>query len=169
MIFFHTSSALPPLTMLVAEIAPGIDERVHLRRTRCQHRAHAFDSDDRIEARAGCVDADPLLDRVQSLLLNDLRHREHFRDRLDRHFSLHVAGGDDLAVNGHQCDTEQVRIDLGQRGNVVGVLAFLQVPELLVRSLDRFLRIARLRESAARDADEQRDDGHRATHVYSSP
>ena len=49
----------------------------------------------------------------------------------------------DLAVNGHQRDAEQVRIDLGERGNVVGVLAFLQVPELLVRSLDRLLRIGR--------------------------
>ena len=84
-----------------------------------------FDRDDRVEARAGRVDADPLLDRLEPLLLDDLRHREDLRDRLDRDLGLDVAGGVDLAVGRHQRDAEQVRIDLGQRRNVVGVLAFL--------------------------------------------
>ena len=57
----------------------------------------------------------------------------------------------DLAVGGDQRDAEQVRIDLGERGNVVGVLAFLQVLVLLVRRVDRCLRIARLRDCARRE------------------
>ena len=64
---------------------------------------------------------------VEPLLLDDLRHREDLRDRLDRDLGLHVAGGVDLAVGGDQRDAEQIRIDLGQRRDVVGVLAFLEV------------------------------------------
>ena len=149
MIFFQTSSAVAPVTMLVAEMAPGIDQRVHLRRAGADDGLHAFDRDDRVEAGAGRVDADPLLDRLEPLLLDDLRHREDLRDRLDRDLGLDVAGGVDLAVGRHQRDAEQVRIDLGQRRNVVGVLAFLQRLELVVRaSTACWMSVARLRAQA---------------------
>ena len=73
MIFFHTSSALAPLTMLVAEIAPGFTSGFISGAPVPTTVLDAFDGDDRVEARAGRVDADPLLDRVESLLLDDLR------------------------------------------------------------------------------------------------
>ena len=102
----------------------------------------AFDGDDRVEPGAGRVDADPLLDRVEALLLDHLRHREDLGDRLNRDLGLDVAGGVDLAVDGHQRDAEQVRIDLGERRDVVGVLAFLERLELIERVVDGGLRIA---------------------------
>ena len=114
--------------MLVAEIAPGLTSGFISGAPVPTTVLHAFDRDDRVEARAGRVDADPLLDRLEALLLDDLRHREDLRDRLDRDLGLDVAGGVDLAVGGHQRDAEQVRIDLGERRNVVGVLAFLAGP-----------------------------------------
>ena len=63
---------------------------------------------------------------VEPLLLDDLRHREDLRDRLDRDLGLDVARRVDLAVGRDEGDAEQVRVDLGQRRNVVGVLAFLE-------------------------------------------
>ena len=114
----------------------GVDERIHFGRAGPDNGPDALDRDDRVEARAGGVDTDPLRDRLESLLLDDLRHREHLRDRLDRDFGLDVAGGVDLAVSGDQRDAEEIRIDLGQRGNVVRVLPFLQRPELRVRRVD---------------------------------
>ena len=42
MIFFHTASAVAPVTMLVAEIAPGIDQRIHLRRAGADDGLHAL-------------------------------------------------------------------------------------------------------------------------------
>ena len=65
MIFFHTSSALAPLTMLVAEIAPGLTSGFISGAPVPTTVLHAFDGDDRIEARAGRIDADPLLDRLR--------------------------------------------------------------------------------------------------------
>ena len=78
---------------------------------------------------------------VEPLLLDDLRHREDFRDRLDRYLGLDVASGVDLAVGGDDGDAEQVGIDLGQRGNVVGVLAFLEGPEFPVGGVDGLLDV----------------------------
>ena len=143
MIFFQTSSDdCDPVTMLVAEIAPGIDQRIHLRRAGADDGADPLDRDDRVEPGAGGVHADALLDRVEPLFLDDLRHREDFRDRLDRDLGLDVAGGVDLAVGGDDRDAEQVRIDFRQRRNVVGVLAFLERPELRVGGVDGLLHVA---------------------------
>jgi hypothetical protein len=50
-------------------------------------------------------------------------------------------GGVDLAVGGDHGDAEQVRIDLGQGGDVVGVLAFLQPLELGVGGVHRGLDV----------------------------
>ena len=122
----------------------------------------ALDGDDRVEARAGRVHADPLLDRVQPLFLDDLRHREHFRDRLDRDLGLDVAGGVDLAVDRHDGDAEQVRIDLRQRGNVVGVLAFLEVPELRVGRVHGPLHVTRRLRVQRRARHRQHAEGERA-------
>ena len=69
----------------------------------------------------------------EPLLLDDLRHREDLGDRLNRDLGLDVAGREDLAVDGDQRNAEQIRIDLGERRNVVGVLALLEVLELLER------------------------------------
>jgi hypothetical protein len=80
---------------------------------------------------------------LRPLLLDDLRHREDLRDRLDRDFGLHVTGGVDLAIGGDHRDAEQIRIDLGQGRNVVGVLALLERPELFVCGIDRLLDVGR--------------------------
>ena len=156
MIFFHTASALAPVTMLVAEMAPGLTSGFISGAPVPTTVRTAFDGDDRVEARAGRVDADLLLDRLEPLLLDDLRHREDLRDRLDRDLGLHVAGGVDLAVGGHHGDAEQVRVDLGQRRDVVGVLAFLECSELRVGRVDGLLDLSRcLRARVHR----QRHDG----------
>ena len=85
-----------------------------------------------IELNTAPVASTPMfLDGVQPLLLDHLRHREDFRDRLDRHLGLDVASREDPAVYGDQDDAEQIRIHLGERRDVVGVLAFLEVLELL--------------------------------------
>ena len=52
---------------------------------------------------------------------------------------LHVASGVDLTVGGDEGDPEQVRVDLGERRNIVGVLAFLERPELCVCGVNRLL------------------------------
>jgi hypothetical protein len=57
------------------------------------------------------------------VLLHHERHREDLRDRLDRDLGGHVAGGVRLAVGGDERDAEQRRVDLGERRDVVGVLA----------------------------------------------
>ena len=130
MIFCHTASDVAPVTMLVAEIAPGFTSGFISGAPVPDDRPDAFNRDDRVEPRAGGIDADAFLDRAGALLLDDLGHREDLGDRLDRHLGLHVAGGVDLAVRRDQGDAEQVRIDLGERRNVVGVLAFVEGPEL---------------------------------------
>ena len=141
MIFFQTASELAPVTMLVAEIAPGLTSGFISGAPVPTTVLDAFDGDDGVEPRAGRVDADPLLDRVEALLLDDLRHREDLGDRLNRDLGLDVAGGVDLAVHRDQRDAEQVRIDLGERRDVVGVLAFLEGLELVERVVDGGLRI----------------------------
>ena len=99
---------------------------------------------------------------VGPLLLDDLRHREDLRDRLDRDLGLDVAGGVDLAVGGHQRDAEQVRIDFGERRDVVGVLAFLQVLVLGVGGVRRpagacrRLRVAAPTATASESARDER-------------
>ena len=95
-----------------------------------------------IELKRAPVASTPMRFSIDSsaLLLDHLGHREDLRDRLDRHLGLDVAGGVDLAVGGDERDAEQVRIDLGERRDVVGVLAFLQVLELRVGRVDRGLR-----------------------------
>ena len=65
------------------------------------------------------------------------RHGEDLRDRLDREQLLDVADRVDLAVDGDQRDAEQVRRHLGEGGDVVGVLAFLQSLVLGMRRLQR--------------------------------
>ena len=145
MIFSHTASALAPVTMLVAVIAPGLTSGFISGAPVPTTFLHRLDRDDRVEARAGGVDADPLFDRLEPLFLDDLGHREHLGDRLDRDFGLEVAGGVDLAVGGDQRDAEQIRVDLGERRNVVGVLAFLEVLVLVEGGVDDRLRIAGLR------------------------
>ena len=72
-----------------------------------------------------------------------LRHREDLGDRLDRDLGLDVAGGVDLAVRGDEGDAEDVRVDLGERRDVVGVLAFLQVLVLRVGRVERRLDLGR--------------------------
>src|SRR4029079_3052741 len=63
--------------------------------------------------------------------------------RLDRHLRLDVARGVDLAVGGHEGDPEDVRVDLGQGGDVVRVLSFLQVLVLRVGAVERGLDLGR--------------------------
>jgi hypothetical protein len=57
-----------------------------------------------VELGARGVHTDSLFDRLEALLLYDLRHREHLGDRLDRHFGSDVACRMDLA--GHERDAE---------------------------------------------------------------
>ena len=128
MIFSHTASALAPCTMLVAEIAPGLTSGFISGApvpTTVLTASTAM-----IELKRAPVASTPIRFSiaVESLLLDHLRHREDLGDRLDRHLGLDVAGGVDLAVGGDQRDAEQVRIDLGERRDVVGVLAFLERP-----------------------------------------
>ena len=100
MIFFHTSSELEPVTMLVAEIAPGLTSGfisgAPVPTTVCTP------STAMIELNRAPVASTPIrfsID-VEPLLLDDLRHREDLGDRLDRDLGLDVAGGVDLAVGG---------------------------------------------------------------------
>ena len=143
MIFFQTASALPPLTMLVAEIAPGLTSGFISGApvpTTVRTPSIAM-----IELKRAPVASTPIrfsID-VESLLLDDLRHGEDLRDRLDRHLGLHVAGGVDLAVGGDHRDPEQVGIDGGERRDVVGVLAFLEVLEFGVGRIDGLLDVCR--------------------------
>ena len=143
MIFAHTASAFAPVTMLVAVMAPGFTS-AFISGAPCRRRCDPFDRDDRVEPRARRIDADSFLDRLGTLLLDDLRHREDLGDRLDRDLGLDVAGRIDFAVDGDQRDAEQIRIDFGERRNVVRVLAFLEVLELLECAVDGGLRIGRL-------------------------
>ena len=113
--------ACGPCTMLVVVIAPGFTMRVHL------GALVLLDRDDRVEHLAGGVHAHVVGDRLDARLLHHQRHREDLRDRLDRHLGLDVAHRVDLAVDRDQRDAEEVRVDLGERGDVVGVLALLQV------------------------------------------
>ncbi len=66
---------------------------------------------------------------------SDLRQREDLGDRLDRDLGLHVAHGVDLAVGRDERDPVDVRVHLGERRDVVRVLAFLQSLILGVRRL----------------------------------
>ena len=121
--------------MLVAAMAPGLTSGVHL--GPAERLLRELDRDDRVEAHAGRVDADRVRDRVGARLLHDLGHREDLGDRLDRDRGLHVARGVDLAVRGHEGDAVDVRVDLGERRDVVGVLAFLEVLVLRVGRVER--------------------------------
>ena len=49
----------------------------------------------------------------------------HRRHRLDAQAVVGVADGDDASVGQAQADAEQVGIDVGQIGDVVGILAVL--------------------------------------------
>ena len=142
MIFFHTSSEVAPVTMLVAEIAPGLTSGFISGAP--VPTTVLTPSTAMIELNRAPVASTPIRfsTDVEPLLLNHLRHREDLRDRLDRDLRLHVAGGVDLAVGGDEGDAEQVRVDLGQRRDVVGVLAFLEVAELGVGRVDRPLDVA---------------------------
>ena len=55
----------------------------------------------------------------------------------------------DLAVHSDERDAEQIRIDLGKRRDVVGVLAFLQRSEFRICGVDRGLLGPRLPSPAA--------------------
>ena len=143
MIFFHTSSAVAPVTMLVAEIAPGLTSGFISGAP--VPTTVLTPSTAMIELNRAPVASTPIrfsID-VEPLLLDDLRHREDLRDRLDRDLGLDVAGGVDLAVGGDDRDAEQVRIDLGQRRDVVGVLAFLEASELREGGVDGLLHVSR--------------------------
>jgi hypothetical protein len=140
--------------MLVVEIAPGLTRGFISGFPRAFDHLHAFDRDDGVEARARGIHADPVRNGIQALLLHHLRHREDLGDRLNRYFGLDVAGGVDLAVRRHERDAEQIRIDLRQCRDVVGVLAFLQRPELRVGVVDRGLLGPRL---PRRQRDRHRD------------
>jgi hypothetical protein len=70
-------------------------------------------------------------------------HREDFRNRLDRDFGLQVAGRMDLPVGGHEREPEDIRVDLGQRRNIVAVLAVLQRSILVVGRLESALDSSR--------------------------
>jgi hypothetical protein len=120
-----------------------VHERIHSGAPVAGYDLGAFDRDDRIEAGARRVHANPLLDRLEALFLNDLRRGEHFRDRLDGHFRRHVAGGVDLPVGRHDRDAVQLGINLGERRNVVGILALGQVLVFRVCGVDRLLDIGR--------------------------
>ena len=136
MIFFQTSSALAPVTMLVVEIAPGLTSGFISGApvpTTVLTPSMAM-----IELNRAPVASTPmlLLDRLEPLLLDHLRHGEDLGDRLDRDLGLDVAGGVDLAVGRDERDAEQVGVDLGERRDVVGVLAFLERLELRVGGVD---------------------------------
>jgi len=93
-----------------------------------------------IELKRAPVASTPMFfDRAQALFLDHLRHREDLGDRLNRDLGLDVAGGKHLTVHRDQRNPEQVRIDLGQGRNVVGVLAFLECPVLCVCGINRLL------------------------------
>ena len=139
MIFCHTASDVAPVTMLVAEIAPGFTSGFI---SGAPVPATVLTpSTAMIELNRAPVASTPMRFSiaVRPLLLDDLGHREDLGDRLDRDLGLHVTGGVDLAVGGDHGDAEQVRIDLGERRNVVGVLAFLERPELCVGRVNRLL------------------------------
>ena len=87
---------------------------------------------------------------VGPCLLHHLRHGEDLGDRLDRYLRLDVAGGVDLAVLGHQGDAVDLRVDLGERRDVVGVGALLDVVVLRVGGVEGRLDLGR--QSAPRAA-----------------
>ena len=167
MIFFHTSSAVAPFTMLVAEIAPGLTSGFISGAP--APTTVLTPSTAMIELNRAPVASTPmrLRDRVESLLLDDLRGREDLRDGLDGDLGLEVARRVHLAVRGHDRDAEQLRIDLGEGRNVVGVLALLQVLVLRVGGIDRLLDVGRrLREGAgAEDECQRHHDGADACEV----
>ena len=94
-----------------------------------------LDRDDGVEGLAGSVHADVVDERLLARLLHHPRHREDLGHRLDRDFRRDVAGGVDLSVGRHERNPEQVRVHLGQRRDVVGVLALVKVLVLLVRRI----------------------------------
>src|SRR5690606_17071210 len=88
-----------------------------------------------------------------------------------------ITGGVDRAVGGDQGDAEQFRIDLGERRNVVGVLAFVERSDLSVsrvnRSLDlgwrlRARRCRRREHPQAEDARANKEIPNPSTHFPSS-
>src|SRR5262249_44443252 len=62
-------------------------------------------------------------------------HGEDLGDRLDRELRVDVAGRVELALRRGEGDAEVVRRHLGERRDVVGVLAFVQALELVVGRL----------------------------------
>ena len=69
-------------------------------------------------------------------------------------------GGVDLAVGGHQGDAEDLRVDLGERRDVVGVVALLEVLVLGVGGVERGLDLGRrLRRAAGATTSPQHDEG----------
>jgi len=72
-------------------------------------------------------------------VLEDPRHREHLRDRLNRNFGGRVAGREHPAVRRDQRDAEELRVDLCQRRDVIRILAFLQVFKLCECRVDDLL------------------------------
>jgi hypothetical protein len=91
--------------MLVAEMAPGLTSGFISAApvpTTVRTASTAM-----IELNLAPVASTPIaFDRVEALFLDDLRHREDLRDRLNRNLGLDVAGRVDLAVHCHQCDAE---------------------------------------------------------------
>jgi len=75
---------------------------------------------------------------------------------LNRDLGLDVTGGVDLAVRGHQRDAVQAWIDLGERRNVVGILALFQILVFGERGIDDRLRVG-LRRRRYRQNDRRRD------------
>ena len=109
MIFFQTSSAVFPVTMLVADIAPGFTSGFISGAP--DPTTVLTPSTAMIELNRAPVASTPICfsTDVEPLLLDDLGHREDLGDRLDRDLGLHVAGGEDLAVGGDHGNAEQVR------------------------------------------------------------
>ena len=85
----------------------------------------------------GGVDADALVHRVGARRLDDARDGERLADRLDREL---LARGADLvngALDRHDHEPVEARIDAGEDGDVVGVLPLGQPLEGLVRLGER--------------------------------
>ena len=64
---------------------------------------------------------------LRAVLFQCQNSRVHLRDRLDAEAVVGVAHRDEPAVRQAQTDAEQVGIHVGEIGNVVGVLAALDV------------------------------------------
>ena len=124
----------------------------HARRgdgARVDHRVHLgalvlLDRDDRVEHLAGRVDAHVVDDRLRSpdssITLAIVKTLEI--DWIDTS-EVTSPVGVDLAVDRHQRDAEDVRVDLGERRDVVGVGPFLEVLVLCIGRLEGGVDVGR--------------------------